>query len=176
MMKIGGLIQHYIPIIFEYCETQVPTEFGRLCDRSYSKETLDVNFAFCKPVAEISALENRRYWSQVYVVRGVSVRVTSQWFDPPTSKSRSRLLRYLARHDIEVIEAARAAPGSDTAANISETRPVRPSRGRFKGNAIGSAQNLLVRNILSNLGAEGFGEKHWQQVIDAFGRRCAYCG
>ena len=60
-MKIGGLIQHYIPIILEYCETQDPAEFGRLCDGTYSKEALDVNFPFCKPVAEISALENRRY-------------------------------------------------------------------------------------------------------------------
>ena len=109
-------------------------------------------------------------------MRGISVRVTSQWFDPPTSKSRSRLLRYLARHGIEVIEAARAALGSDAAANLPETRSVRPSRGRFKGNAIGNAQNLLVRNILSSLGAESFGEKHWRQVIDAFGRCCAYCG
>ena len=55
-------------------------------------------------------------------------------------------------------------------------RTVRASRGRFKGNAIGNAQNLLVRNILSNFGDESFGPEQWQQVIDVFGRRCAYCG
>jgi 5-methylcytosine-specific restriction endonuclease McrA len=176
MMKIGGLIQRYIPIIFEHCEKQDHSEFDRLCDRAYSKDALDVNFPFCKPVAEISALENRRYWSQVYVVRGISVRVTSQWYDPPTSKSRSSLVRYLERHGIEVIEAARAVPSAEIVDNIPVERAARTSRGRFKGNAIGNAQNLLVRNILSNFGEESFGPEHWQQVIDAFGRRCAYCG
>jgi hypothetical protein len=78
MIKIGALVRHYIPSIFEYCEKQDHSEFGRLCDRAYSKDTLDVNFPFCKPVTEISTMENQRFWSQVYVVRGTSVRVTSQ--------------------------------------------------------------------------------------------------
>ncbi len=175
-MKIGALIQHYIPIIFEYCEKRDHSEFDRLCDRAYSKATLDVNFPFCKPVEDISAVENRRYWSQIYVVRGRTVRVTSQWFDPPTSKSRSSLVRYLERQGIDVIEAARAAPGGASSDTMSVDRTVRASRGRFKGNAIGNAQNLLVRNILSNFGDESFGPEQWQQVIDVFGRRCAYCG
>ena len=175
-MKIGALVQHYIPIIFEHCEKQDHSEFDRLCDRAYSKDTLGVNFPFCKPVADILALENRRYWSQVYVVRGISVRVTSQWFDPPNSKSRSSLVRYLERHGIEVIEAARDVPDPTNAENPPVERIARASRGRFKGNAIGNAQNLLVRNILSNVGEESFGPAHWQGVIDDFDRRCAYCG
>jgi 5-methylcytosine-specific restriction endonuclease McrA len=175
-MKIGALVRHYIPIIFEHCEKQDHAEFDRLCDRAYCKETLDVNFAFCKPVADISALEKRRYWSHVYVVRGASVRVTSQWFDPPTSKSRLSLIKYLERRGIEVIEAARNVPDPTDAENPLVERIARASRGRFKGNAIGNAQNLLVRNILSNVGEESFGPAHWQGVIDAFGGRCAYCG
>ena len=170
------LIKLIIPIIFEHCEKQDHAELGRLCDRAYSKAEFDINFPFCKPIAEIAALENRRYWSRVYVVRGISVRVTSQWFDPPTSKSRTSLVRYLERHGIEVIDAARAAPGAESAEDMPVERAARAARGRFKGNAIGNAQNLLVRNILSNFGAESFGPEHWQQVIDAFGRRCAYCG
>ncbi len=55
-MKIGALIRDYIPIIFEHCEKQDHSEFDRLRDRAYSKETLDVNFPFCKPVSEISGL------------------------------------------------------------------------------------------------------------------------
>jgi hypothetical protein len=43
-MKIGALMQHYIPIIFEHCEKRDHSEFDRLCDRAYSKATLDVNF------------------------------------------------------------------------------------------------------------------------------------
>lgn len=175
-MKIGALVRHYIPIIFEHCEKQDGSEFDRLCDRAYSKDTFDVNFPFCRPVKDISAVENRRYWSQIYVVRGTSVRVTSQWFDPPTSKSRSSLVRYLERRGIDVIEAALTMPGAESADVIPVERAARVSRGRFKGNAIGNAQNLMVRNILSNLGDESFGPKHWQQVIDAFGRCCAYCG
>ncbi|MDN5787862.1 HNH endonuclease [Pseudorhodobacter sp.] len=176
MMKIGGLIQHYIPIIFALCEKQDHAEFDRLCDRAYSKDVLDVNFPFCKPISEISALENRRYWSQVYIVRGMSVRVTSQWFDPPTSKSRPFLLRYLERQGIGVIDAARTDPVSAAIDNSVIEQTKKLSRGRYKGNAIGNAQNLVVRNILSNLGTEDFGEKHWRQVIEDFGGLCVYCG
>jgi 5-methylcytosine-specific restriction endonuclease McrA len=75
-----------------------------------------------------------------------------------------------------VIESARDVLDPTNAENPPVERIARASRGRFKGNAIGNAQNLLVRNILSNIGDESFGPEHWQQVIDAFGRRCAYCG
>lgn len=176
MMKIGELIRHYIPGIFRHCEESDHAEFGRLCDRAYSKDALDVNYPFCKRVAEISALENLRYWSQVYLVRGVSVRVTSQWFDPPTSKSRAFLVRYLERRGIEVIEAARALPNAEIAESTPVAGVARAPRGRFKGIPIGNAQNLLVRNILSNFGEESFGPNDWQQVIDTFGGLCAYCG
>jgi 5-methylcytosine-specific restriction endonuclease McrA len=170
-MKIGALVQHYIPIIFEHCEKQDHSEFDRLCDRAYSKDTLDVNFPFCKPVADISALENRRYWSQIYVVRGKTVRVTNDWYD----RCRPSVIRYLLRHDIEVIDADGEMPGSESITAPPVERPLRAARGRFKDYPIGNAQNLLIRNVLSNLGDESFGEEDWQQVIDAFGRRCAYC-
>lgn len=144
-MKIGALIQHYIPIIFEHCEKRDHSEFDRLCDRAYSKTTLDVNFPFCKPVEDIGLWKTGGSWSQIYVVRGRTVRVTSQWFDPPTSKSRSSLVRYLERQGIDVIEAARAVPEAASGDNTPVERAARVSRGRFKGNAIGNAQNLLVR-------------------------------
>lgn len=175
-MKVGELVRHYIPIIFDYCEKQDHAEFDRLCDQSYSKDVMDVNYPFCKPVTQISALENRRYWTQIYVVRGVSVRVTSQWFDPPTSKSRPCLVQYLERIGIAVLDSARTLPEGSDAASPDAEQLRKPSRGRFKGNAIGNAQNLLVRNILSNLGDEGFAQTHWQQTIEDFGGLCAYCG
>ncbi len=52
----------------------------------------------------------------------------------------------------------------------------RSPRGRYKGNAIGNAQNALVRNILSRLGDQAFSAEDWQQVIDDFANACAYCG
>ena len=50
------------------------------------------------------------------------------------------------------------------------------ARGRYKGNPIGNAQNLLVRNILSRLGDEQFSDVQWQEVMKEFGHSCAYCG
>lgn len=47
---------------------------------------------------------------------------------------------------------------------------------RYRGNAIGNAQNLFVRNILSRLGNESFSEKDWEATKDYFSRKCAYCG
>lgn len=175
-MKIGRLVQHYIPEIFAYCEKVDHDEFQRLCDRTYAKRTLDINFPFCKPIDEISTLESRRYWSQTHVVRGVSVRVTSQWVEPPTSKSRPRLIQYLQRLGIDLIDAARHDSGAVSAVEPPVDRNQRLPRGRFKGNAIGNAQNLLVRNILSNLGSEAFSESDWHRVIESFEKRCAYCG
>ena len=47
---------------------------------------------------------------------------------------------------------------------------------RYKGNAIGNSQNLFIRNILSNLGAETFSESDWNETKRYFGHKCAYCG
>ena len=173
-MQIGQLVQRYTPMIFALCEHKIRAEFDWLQDTDYSKRTLDINYPFCKPVAKIAASEHVRYYSKIYPVRGVSVRVTSQWFDPPTSRSRPLLMRYLTRLGIDVTDWARVPPEAKAAS--AEEKPDRSSKDRFKGNPIASAQNLLVRNILSNLGSESFGEEHWRQVIDAFGKRCAYCG
>jgi len=88
-MKIGKLVQRHIPAIFEYCETKDASEFSRLQDARYSKETLDINYPFCCPVANISQQDQVRYYAQVYTVFTVPVRVTSQWFNPPHSNSLS---------------------------------------------------------------------------------------
>ena len=175
-MKIGKLVQHYIPNILGYCEKQDHKEFERLCDRAYSKSQFDINFPFFKPVSEISASERMRYWSNTYIVRGTSVRVTSQWFDLPTAKSRSYLIGYLERLGIAVSDSARDAPDIGKEIDVLFPQSRRSSKGRYKGNAIGNAQNLLVRNILSNFGSESFGAEEWQKVISEFENRCAYCG
>jgi hypothetical protein len=47
---------------------------------------------------------------------------------------------------------------------------------RYRGNAIGNAQNLVVRNILSNLGYESFSEKDWKETKEYFDNKCVYCG
>ncbi|WP_143267553.1 HNH endonuclease [Aquimixticola soesokkakensis] len=100
------------------------------------------------------------------------MRVTSQWFNPPTSKSLPLLLRYLAGKGIPADFQSETATSDALPPDVS----IRPARGRYKGNAIGNAQNYLVRNILSRLGDEQFNALQWQAVVDAFGRACAYCG
>jgi 5-methylcytosine-specific restriction endonuclease McrA len=54
--------------------------------------------------------------------------------------------------------------------------PNRAPRGRYRGNAIGNAQNLFVRNILSNIGQDSFNENDWQETKAFFMNKCAYCG
>lgn len=171
-MKIGQIVQSSIPAIFKYCEEAEPEEFARLQDSRYSKETFDINYPFCRQVAQIGSADRVRYWRRDYVVHGVPVRVTSQWFNPPTSKSLPLLQRYLASRGLPIDFHPETAACDDPV----QSDPVRAARGRYKGNAIGNAQNYLVRNILSRLGDEQFNALQWQAVADAFGRACAYCG
>lgn len=171
-MKIGQFVKNSIPAIFKHCETHDPGEFVRLQDARYSKETFDINYPFCRPVDQIGQADRVRYWSQEFIVNGIAVRVTSQWFNPPTSNSLPLFRTYLKKRGLEIPKAADEG-------NREDRKPeaiVRSARGRYRGNAIGNAQNLLVRNILSRLGEEQFSAAQWQDVIDDFGRACAYCG
>ena len=171
-MKIGQLVQNSISAIFEHCERQDPSEFVRLQDARYSKETFDINYPFCRPVDRIGQTDRVRYWSREYIVNGIPVRVTSQWFNPPTSRSLPLFRSYLAQRGIAVAHSADEVAPDDGQPDAI----VRAARGRYKGNAIGNAQNYLVRNILSRLGDEQFSAVQWQNVIEEFGRACAYCG
>ncbi len=170
-MKIGKYVQNSIPGVFEYCEKKDPTEFVQLQDPQYSKDTFDINYPFCRPVAQISTTEHVRYWRHEYIVNGVPVRVTSQWFNPPTSNSFPLFRKYLAQKGIEAIDLTFDASEDE----VPRKARTRAPRGRYKGNAIGIAQNLFVRNILSRLGDEQFSVEHWQAIVEEFGRACAYC-
>lgn len=171
-MKIGKLVQRHIPAIFEYCETIDPSAFTRLQDADYSKETLDINYPFCRPVANISQEDQVRYYSQVYTVFDVPVRVTSQWFNPPTSNSLPFFLGFLRKHGIPFDESAARIPAAPTATTPKQTK----SRGRYKVTAIGNGQNAVIRNILGKLGDEQFSADDWALVKANFEHRCAYCG
>ncbi len=54
-MKIGAFVRRHIPAIFQYCEMQDRAEFVRLQDSTYSKQTFDINYPFCRPTARIGA-------------------------------------------------------------------------------------------------------------------------
>ncbi len=173
-MKIGKIVQRHIREIFEYCEAHDADEFNRLQDILYSKKTFDINYPFCSAVKKIARTDQMRYWRKTYPVQGVQVKVTSQWFNPPTSKSLPFFHRYLKEHGIETDEST--APAMEGGEGALTKAVELAARGRYKGNAIGNAQNLLVRNLLSRIGDEQFGAAHWQEVIESFAGQCAYCG
>ena len=148
-------------------------------DAKYSKDTFGINYPFCAEVETVASHQLQpRYWREIHVVRGKTLRVCSQWRDLPTSKSRELFCRYLLSKKL--------AENEELSATDSLPQPFRPSsaaelskrtaRGRYRGNAIGNAQNLFVRNILSNIGHESFNENDWQETKAYFMNKCAYCG
>lgn len=169
-MKIGKLVKHHIERIFQYCETSDHSELDHLKDKKYSKNTFDINYPFCTEASLISKEESGRYWTNRYIVRGKTFRVSSQWFDT----SKPQFINYLINKHIFIENET----SLDKMSSAPENEPQKSTRenSRFKGNAIGNAQNLLVRNILSNLGQESFSENDWKETKDYFSNQCAYCG
>jgi hypothetical protein len=177
-MKIGQLVKAYTKKVFRYCDEGDHEELMRLMDAKYSKDTFGIHFPFCAEVETISPQQSMRYWREIHVVRGKTFRVCSQWYDPPTSKSRELFCRYLLskgladNEELSAMDSLLQPSRQLSNAELSQ----RAARGRYRGNAIGNAQNLFVRNILSNIGRESFNENDWQAAKAYFMNRCAYCG
>ena len=177
-MKIGQLAKTYVRKVFRYCDESDHEELARLMSAKYSKHTLGINFPFCLEVEAISPQLSKRYWRDIHVVRGKTLRVCSQWINPPTSQSRELFCQYLLSKklvDNEELSAIDSLPQPSRRLSI-EVPAKRAARGRYRGNAIGNAQNLFVRNILSNIGQESFNENDWQEAKAYFKNKCAYCG
>lgn len=166
-MKIGQFVKAHIREIFSYCDSVDHNEINSLLDPAYSKRTFGVNFPFCAAVEDIEKTESKRYWTDVHLVRGKRVRVTSQWFE----SNRPLFFQYLKSKNIEPKSNPETSTSNDSGNRISTVR----SNSRYRGKAIGDAQNSFVRNILSRLGNESFSEKDWENTKDYFSRRCAYC-
>lgn len=168
-MRIGQLVKTYARKIFFHCDSIEHDEIISLLDSVYSKEKFGIRFPFCAEIESIEASESKRYWTEVYLVRGRKVRITSQWYE----SSRPLFVQYLKLKNIEL----KPEPQDVSLANDfpGETKIARQSNSRYRGNAIGNAQNLFVRNILSRLGNESFSEKDWEKTKDYFLRKCVYC-
>ena len=173
-MRIGQLVKHYIQKILHYCDTEDHSELSRLTDSGYSKETFDINFPFCTDSDQIPQDESRRFWTDTYIVRGRNVRVTSQWFVGSTQQFCDYVIRLGIATQEELTELS-DAPNETTVHNARNNRQAHRN-SRYRGNAIGNAQNLVVRNILSNLGQESFNEGDWESTKAYFSHQCAYCG
>ena len=181
-MQIGKLVKHHLGQVLSYCETVDHEELARLLDPEYSKNTFGTNFPFCIEFDQMEPELHPRYWTQVYLVRGKQIRVTSQWFEPSTPF----VIQYLiskgitTTSDLEQLDERLAAVPAPTP--VQRSRPLSTktrsdrANARYRGNAIGNAQNLFVRNVLSNLGYESFSQRDWEATKDYFSHRCAYCG
>ena len=99
-MKIGKLVKQHIKEIFFYCDNVKHEEIDLLLDKNYSKNTFGINFPFCIELEKISPRESMRYWTEIYLVRGKRIRVTSQWFET----SEQLFIRYLKLKGIAEIE------------------------------------------------------------------------
>ena len=174
-MKIGLLIKLYIKDVFQYCEKIDNDELTNLMDKTYSKEVFDIGFPFCTEISKIPLDQSKRYWSNTYVVRGKTVRASSQWFDTHTSKSRAFFIEYLLSKKI-ISKNDLVSSSTEYTAPVKNKPKQQPLNIRFKSYPIGNAQNWTVRNILSNLGQESFNEEDWKETTLYFSNSCAYCG
>jgi len=169
-VKIGKLVKYYIPRIVAYCTEHNPNELENLQKKEYSKKSFGVNWPFLSPTGEIE--DSSRFWVDEYRIEQKLFRVTSQWYE----RNRDLFTKYLidkgiataeeiANLDIEVFRAED---------ELIEKRLM--ANKRYKSSAIGNAQNLLIRNILSNIGDESFTRQDWEETKRFFEYRCAYCG
>jgi 5-methylcytosine-specific restriction endonuclease McrA len=181
-MQIGKLVKHHIGQVFSYCETVDHEELARLLDPAYSKNTFGTNFPFCVELDRMEPELHRRYWTRVYLVRGKQVRVTSQWFETSTPLFIEYLVSkgITTKSDLELLDERLAAVPAPTTVRLKKQLSTRTRsdrvNARYRGNAIGNAQNLFVRNVLSNLGYESFSQRDWEATKEYFSHRCAYCG
>ncbi|WP_185968439.1 HNH endonuclease [Paracoccus sp. M683] len=173
-MKIAEYVRGSLPGIVAFCEAEDAAEFGRLCDRAWSKEVFDLGHPFWSRVETIAPDQSRRYWREIRHVNGIAVRVTSQWFNPPASRSLFLLKQYLTARGLPLPDCA--LPSEEPSAGKVVRAGASGGRGRYRSPAIGNAQNGLIRSILARIGEESFGLADWQAVVAAFGHRCAYCG
>lgn len=175
-MNAGNNVYKNLKAIIDYCEKIDHKELDRLLDIEYSKKMFDINYPFFIDVNDIDESDkkkqSKRFHSNMYIVRGKRVRVTTQWFYPNIFYFK----KYLEKMNIQQIVTIN---DTDERKKDSQNSNKRISSGvniRFGKDAIGNAQNSLVRNILSSLGNESFNKNDWFESKKYFNNKCAYCG
>ncbi len=170
-MKIGQLVRKFIPDIIQYCLNEDQEEISRLQDLEYSKNTFGISsYPFWSKKDAIH--DSKRFWVDIYMIDGEQFRVSSQW----TIRHIEKFKNYLVDKNIATSKTLEKLEIEFERVNREALEKKVQSKGRYRGHAIGNSQNLLVRNILSNLGDETFSEKNWQDTQKYFDNKCAYCG
>lgn len=91
-MKIAQLVKLYIPKILEYCHTKNPKELENLQDKTYSKQTFNLNFPFLvRADSREVEQESERFWKKEYRIGFEDYRFCSQWI----YSQRHAFLNYL---------------------------------------------------------------------------------
>ncbi len=176
LLPISQFVRLHTPLIVAHCEDTDPSEFERLLQPSYSTEAFGLSgVTFFKPEMALvpGTDEDARYGKRPdyrYVVSGVHVRLTSQWFKPRAKQYR-KFIQYLADKDLM------PGPQAEALLALVPTTPsAKPPPTGIKKIAIGEAQNAWVRHVLDSLrpDTQNYGDKAgtWEK----FGHQCAYCG
>lgn len=170
-MKIGQLVREFIPEIIAYCEEVDQDEISRLQNLEYCRNIFGLSsYPFWLKKDNIT--DRKRFWTDAYVLNEDEFRVSSQW----TIKHIKQFKKYLIDKNITTEDKLNKIDFDTEKDNDRKLDKKVSSNSRYKGNAIGNAQNLLVRNILSNLGDETFNENNWIETKNFFNNCCAYCG
>ncbi len=101
-------------------------------DSAYTKETFDINFPFCLEISNIPPELSKRYWTNIYRVRGKTIRVTSQWFDDHVSNSRALFGQYLFMKKLATKEEMGTLP--ELLSKVKTNKPA-PQIRRIRTNA-----------------------------------------
>jgi len=170
-MKVGEFIYQNINVFIEICEKD-PSELEKLLSIPESKELFDLYYAFFIETKNIDDNDKKRssarYKADIYTIFNKKVRVTNDWYE----RNIPYIKKYFTDKNINI-------PFEDSIKQEKNTTKKTNSKKlnrRYKGNAIGNAQNSFIRNILSNLGNESFTEDDWEKTKSYFDNKCAYCG
>jgi 5-methylcytosine-specific restriction endonuclease McrA len=171
-MSVGEYIYKNLGIIIDYCKKN-PKELIVLLDIDKSKELFNLNYSFFIETRNINDNDPKkssaRYIAKIYHVNNKEVRVTNDWFE----KNIPYFNQYLS--DRQIIPIGEPTPKGKNKTSLIK-KQISRKNSRYKGNAIGNSQNLLIRNILSNLGNESFDVNDWEKAKRYFNNKCAYCG
>jgi 5-methylcytosine-specific restriction endonuclease McrA len=171
-MSVGEYIYGNLKNIIDYCNKN-PNELMKLLDIEKSKELFNLNYSFFIETRDIDDNDPKkssaRYIAKIYLVNNKRVRVTNDWFE----RNIPYFNQYLS--DRQIIPIGKNQSTGKNKTLLVKKQTLRKN-SRYKGNPIGNSQNLLIRNILSNLGNESFDENDWENAKHYFNNKCAYCG